>query len=175
MTIAALVQEWPSAPAVQMRRFQSISLGLRLLLWRDESKKRNIWDLVAARGRVLATDFHASLDLPPFDVSAMDGYALRRSELAGKGPWTCRVGARLAAGQYRSEHLARSIAVRILPGRRCRMALMLSSCRSDAGGSATMSSCTPSHANMKMSVGAARMFAPERRCSRPELCFQLKT
>lgn len=35
-----------------------------------------------ALGRVLAADISADLDLPPFDNSAMDGYAVRAAELA---------------------------------------------------------------------------------------------
>lgn len=36
-----------------------------------------------ARGRVLAGDVVGDVDLPPFDNSAMDGYAVRAAELAG--------------------------------------------------------------------------------------------
>ncbi len=42
--------------------------------------------LVEARGRVLAADLFAGVSLPPFDNSAMDGYAVRAAELAGAGP-----------------------------------------------------------------------------------------
>ena len=34
-------------------------------------------------GRVLATDVVASLDIPPFNRAAMDGYALRAQDTAG--------------------------------------------------------------------------------------------
>ena len=34
-------------------------------------------------GRVLAEDVHANRDLPPYDVSSMDGYALRSADLTG--------------------------------------------------------------------------------------------
>src|SRR3990172_13276958 len=33
-------------------------------------------------GRVLAEDIRANRDLPPYDVSAMDGYAVRSADLA---------------------------------------------------------------------------------------------
>lgn len=39
--------------------------------------------LAGALGRVLAVDVHSAVDLPPFDNSAMDGWAVR-----GGGPWT---------------------------------------------------------------------------------------
>jgi molybdopterin molybdotransferase len=44
-----------------------------------------VW-LAEARGRVLAADLVATVSLPPFDNSAMDGYAVRAAELAGAGP-----------------------------------------------------------------------------------------
>ena len=40
--------------------------------------------LEAATGRVLAEDVAANRDLPPYDVSAMDGFAVRSADLAGE-------------------------------------------------------------------------------------------
>ena len=40
--------------------------------------------LSAARGRVLARDVVAPIDLPPFDNSAVDGYAVRHADLAAE-------------------------------------------------------------------------------------------
>lgn len=40
-------------------------------------------DTLAAHGRVLAADVVATLDVPPMDTSAMDGYAVRRADLRG--------------------------------------------------------------------------------------------
>lgn len=40
-------------------------------------------DLAEAFGRVLAREVVSDLDLPPFEKSAMDGYAVRRGEFAG--------------------------------------------------------------------------------------------
>ncbi len=54
--------------------------------------------LEGAIGRVLATNLLAPMPLPPFDNSAMDGYALRRDDLAGPGPWRLTVAGRIAAG-----------------------------------------------------------------------------
>ena len=42
-------------------------------------------NLRGAVGRVLATDMHAKLSLPPNDVSAMDGYAILREPHHTKG------------------------------------------------------------------------------------------
>jgi molybdopterin molybdotransferase len=42
--------------------------------------------LTAARGRVLARDVTSADDVPGFDNSAMDGFALRSTDVAGAGP-----------------------------------------------------------------------------------------
>ncbi|PJW28063.1 molybdopterin molybdenumtransferase, partial [Escherichia coli] len=42
--------------------------------------------LAEALGRVLAADVVATVDLPGFDNSAMDGYAVRSSDVAGAAP-----------------------------------------------------------------------------------------
>ncbi len=34
-----------------------------------------------SRGRILATDVYSDMDMPPFDKSAVDGYACRRDDL----------------------------------------------------------------------------------------------
>ena len=44
---------------------------------------KQVW-LAEARGRVLAADLVATVSLPPFDNSAMDGYAVRAAEVAGQ-------------------------------------------------------------------------------------------
>ena len=46
-----------------------------------------------ADGRVLAEALVADRPLPPFDGSAMDGYALRLDDLAGEPPFRLPVGA----------------------------------------------------------------------------------
>lgn len=51
----------------------------------------------ASLGRELAHDVIAPLDLPPFDNSQMDGYAVRSSDLAA-GPRALTVGRRIPAG-----------------------------------------------------------------------------
>src|SRR5690349_13066522 len=54
--------------------------------------------LEEAGGRVLAEDVIAQAPLPPFDHSAMDGYALDSRALAGAGPWELPVMGESAAG-----------------------------------------------------------------------------
>jgi len=59
-----------------------------------------------AVGRVTAIPIMVAHALPPFDNSAMDGYALRLSDLTGDGPWHLPVSARIAAGDARALSLA---------------------------------------------------------------------
>ncbi|WEV26481.1 molybdopterin-binding protein [Streptomyces sp. 71268] len=67
-----------------------------------------------ALGRVLAEPLTALTDLPPFDTSAMDGWAL-----AGPGPWRLPARGRgVLAGHARPEPLEDGQAVRIATGAR---------------------------------------------------------
>ncbi|WP_307813660.1 molybdopterin molybdotransferase MoeA [Streptomyces sp. N35] len=65
-----------------------------------------------ALGQILATPFTALTDLPSFDTSAMDGWAV-----AGPGPWDVREEA-ILAGHARPRPLADGEAVRIATGAR---------------------------------------------------------
>jgi molybdopterin molybdotransferase len=57
--------------------------------------------LTQALGRVLAADVVSPIDVPAHDNSAMDGYALRGSELRADGPTTLRnVGSLMAGAPY---------------------------------------------------------------------------
>ncbi|SMX50790.1 molybdopterin molybdotransferase MoeA [Maliponia aquimaris] len=72
--------------------------------------------LAEARGRVLAEPVLALSDMPRFDHAAMDGYALRRSDLAGPGPWRLPVALRCAAGEAAVSPLPPGSAARIFTG-----------------------------------------------------------
>ena len=71
--------------------------------------------LDACRGRVLAEDLAAGLTQPPFDASAMDGYAVRATDVATL-PATLRlIGESLAGSGYDGE-VGRGETVRIFTG-----------------------------------------------------------
>ncbi|HZT28159.1 MAG TPA: gephyrin-like molybdotransferase Glp [Pseudolabrys sp.] len=72
--------------------------------------------LHGARGRVLASDVKAPVDLPPFDNSAVDGYAVRHADLDAYGDTTLRVAGRLAAGSRAELTLQSGEAIRIFTG-----------------------------------------------------------
>jgi len=68
-----------------------------------------------ARGRVLARDVVAPIDLPPFDNSAVDGYAVRHADLGG-GETTLAVVGRLTAGRAAGRAVTPGEAIRIFTG-----------------------------------------------------------
>jgi molybdopterin molybdotransferase len=70
--------------------------------------------LQAAAGRVLARDFAAPWDLPAWDNSAMDGYAVRAEDV--KGPARLRLSAYIPAGSPGAGPLEPGTAAKILTG-----------------------------------------------------------
>src|SRR5205814_10632572 len=72
--------------------------------------------LAAARGRVLASDVVAPLDLPPFDNSAVDGYAVRHRDLDAKSETRLAIGGRLTAGRAAAQPIGAGEAIRIFTG-----------------------------------------------------------
>ena len=68
-----------------------------------------------ARGRVLRHPVHAAVDVPGFDNSAMDGFAVRADDVAIV-PVTLRVVADLPAGTSRNPALRPGEAARIMTG-----------------------------------------------------------
>lgn len=87
----------------------------RLLSRVQPVKETEVLRLSLANGRVLAADVHARLTQPPFDASAMDGYALRADDAreAGAG---LRVIGEAAAGHAFSGTVGKGEAVRIFTG-----------------------------------------------------------
>lgn len=69
----------------------------------------------AAHGRVLAEDLAARLTQPPFNASAMDGYAVRSADVASL-PATLRVVGVAAAGSGFERRIGKGEAVRIFTG-----------------------------------------------------------
>jgi molybdopterin molybdotransferase len=71
--------------------------------------------LTDALGRVLAEDAAADQDMPPFDRSAMDGYAVRAADVA-YAPVTLEVAGQIRAGEYPSQPLRPGQAVQVMTG-----------------------------------------------------------
>ncbi len=72
--------------------------------------------LHGARGRVTAADIVAPVSLPPFDNSAVDGYAVRFADLRSGGDTTLTVSGRLMAGASADLKLGHGEAIRIFTG-----------------------------------------------------------
>ncbi|OKJ61033.1 molybdenum cofactor biosynthesis protein MoeA [Streptomyces sp. CB02009] len=94
---------WPEARAAAARAGASARAG---------RAPRGV-PLGQALGQVLAEPLLALTDLPPFDTSAMDGWAV-----AGPGPWTVRAEGAVLAGQASDAEAADGEAVRIATGAR---------------------------------------------------------
>ncbi len=71
--------------------------------------------LSAALHRVLASDVISTLNVPPFDSSAMDGYAINRTDLASDGTTHLPLSQRITAGRP-SQPLQANTAARIFTG-----------------------------------------------------------
>jgi molybdopterin molybdotransferase len=71
--------------------------------------------LDVARGRVLAAPVVSPVSLPPWDNSAMDGYAVRSADIATV-PAHLRITETVAAGQFPSRRVAAGEAIRIMTG-----------------------------------------------------------
>jgi molybdopterin molybdotransferase len=76
-------------------------------------------EIVALRdalGRVLARDILAPMDLPPFANSAVDGYALRHSDLQPDRPTLLPLHGKTFAGHVPSQPLPAGMAARVFTG-----------------------------------------------------------
>jgi molybdopterin molybdotransferase len=72
--------------------------------------------LAEAGGRVVAHDVTAPIALPPFDNSAVDGYAVRHADLDAAAETRLAVVDRVTAGRAAQHALTRGEAVRIFTG-----------------------------------------------------------
>lgn len=75
--------------------------------------------LLEALGSVLAEDVAATVDLPPWDNSAMDGFAVRAGDVRGAAPdapVVLRVVDDVPAGRFASRSLGPGEAIRIMTG-----------------------------------------------------------
>ncbi len=100
--------------------------------------------LADADGRVLARDVVAGVDLPPFDNSAVDGYAVRYDDLVVDADTRLPVAGLVAAGDgWRRRHGRRRGDAHLPPARRCPPGPTRSTCRRTRGSTATPSSYRP--------------------------------
>jgi molybdopterin molybdotransferase len=86
--------------------------ALAVVLSRAAALATESVEVGAAAGRVLAEDARAGVDLPPFDSSAMDGFAVHVVDTPGR----LRIVGRIAAGRPAERELARGEAMEISTG-----------------------------------------------------------
>lgn len=75
--------------------------------------------LTEAAGRILAGTVHSGVELPPFDNSAMDGYALRAADVSSAAeakPVKLQLRGRIAAGEVFRGELGAGECVRLFTG-----------------------------------------------------------
>src|SRR5919202_5166574 len=100
-------------------RLHSVDEALAAILARIPVLPPETVRLDEALGRGLAEDVHADINVPPFDNSAMDGYALIAADTAGatrEQPAVLRVVADLPAGQVPTVPVRPGEAIRIMTG-----------------------------------------------------------
>ena len=93
----------------------SISDALEIIEQNTPSLEAEHVALADAVGRVLADEIYADMDLPPFNRSQMDGYAVKSDDTKGV-PVKLRIAGESAAGKGWKGELKRGEAVRIMTG-----------------------------------------------------------
>ncbi len=91
----------------------------RLILANANLLSRVQVDLIESLGLTLAEEIISNEDIPPFDNSAMDGYAVKSSDVASaskENPVKLRVQSGLAAGQAAQDGIESASAIRIMTG-----------------------------------------------------------
>ena len=117
-----MTEHTPLTNDVRMRGFARRDSVERAWQWLDGHAARLGSErvcLIAAHGRVLAESISATIDVPAFDRSAMDGYALRGAETVGSGDYNSLcfrlLGESLPGRRFRGE-VSAGTAVRIMTG-----------------------------------------------------------
>ncbi|MFA4842671.1 MAG: gephyrin-like molybdotransferase Glp [Candidatus Omnitrophota bacterium] len=97
----------------------SVQEALKTILNNIKPLRAEIVKLTDALGRVLAQDIHSDADIPAFDNSAMDGYAVKAPDTRGalkEKPKILEVIEDLRAGYVSKKTLKNNQAVRIMTG-----------------------------------------------------------
>jgi molybdopterin molybdotransferase len=93
--------------------------ALEKILAAIPAAKNEIVPLADVCGRVAAEKILAATDLPPFDNSAVDGYAVRAQDVASasaQNPVTLQLAGRVAAGEHFTGQLSAGQCIRIFTG-----------------------------------------------------------
>lgn len=93
----------------------SVAEAIQIVKEQTRSLPHEQVNLTVARGRILAEDIVADSDLPPFDRSQMDGFAVRARDTESI-PRRLRIVGESAAGRGWPQEMAAGEAVRIMTG-----------------------------------------------------------
>ncbi len=93
----------------------SVAEAIRIVQEQTPALPTESVGLAEARRRILAEDVVADSDLPPFDRSQMDGYAIRAADVA-EAPTSLRMVGESAAGRGWHQKMQTGEAVRIMTG-----------------------------------------------------------
>jgi len=93
----------------------SVAEAVQIVRQQTKTLRTEKVDLPNALGRVLAQDVVADSDLPPFDRSQMDGYAVRAADTTA-APVSLRIVGESAAGKGWHQQMNACEAVRIMTG-----------------------------------------------------------
>lgn len=99
----------------QTNEMISIAEALKIIARNVSPLEKETAELSEVCGRVLAEEVVADMDLPPFDRSQMDGYAIRAAD-AENAPVKLKIVGESAAGNGWRGNLNREEAVRIMTG-----------------------------------------------------------
>ncbi|MBM3174067.1 MAG: molybdopterin molybdotransferase MoeA, partial [Chloroflexi bacterium] len=97
----------------------SVEEALERILGLVEVLEKEEKPILDCLGQVLGEDAYASFDVPPYDNSAMDGYALQSASTVGataESPSILRVIGEIAAGHVSTLSVEAGTAVRIMTG-----------------------------------------------------------
>lgn len=94
----------------------SVVEALRIIAANAPAGPAEAAPLGEALGRILASDLRADMDWPPFDTSAMDGYAVRLADVAAPGASLPEKRQPVMAGDAPPEPLRPGEAVRVMTG-----------------------------------------------------------
>jgi len=127
--------------------------AVKLLARLPPTEETEIVDLFDAEGRILAQDLVAAIDLPSFDNSAVDGYAVRAADLDPGAETKLKLSGRVAAGRRLMSAPAVKSAVRIFTGAPMPAGLdtvyMQEDCRLCDGGMVVLPMGLPAGANCR--------------------------
>ncbi len=98
-----------------MREFISVREALDIVLSTTTPVDTEETLLQDSLGLTLAEEIHSSVDIPPFDNSAMDGYAVRSIDVAN-APTTLPISMHLPAGSYPDTRLEPGTCASIMTG-----------------------------------------------------------